>query len=94
MIHPQTLIKMFNYNAELIQRQTAVLTHATRGEEAILGVDSHIYHWENGSIAAYGGVMPRPLPTDENGRMNLHQIEATIQPTDVHLGSTRLLSLF
>lgn len=36
----------------------AVLTHCGRGEGAILGINSHIYHYEGGGLAALGGVFP------------------------------------
>jgi threonine aldolase len=69
----------------------AVLTHATRGDEAIIGQDAHIYCYEAGGMAALGNVMPRPLPTDHTGRMSLEQIEETIAPDDAHYGRTRLI---
>ncbi len=71
----------------------AVLTHATRGDEAIIGQDAHIFCYEAGGMAALGSVMPRPLPTDRMGRMNLDQIEETIAPDDAHYGRTRLILL-
>ena len=40
----------------------AVLLHAKRGTEAIVEADSHVYNHELGSMAAYGGVLPRVVP--------------------------------
>lgn len=69
----------------------AILTHATRGEEAICGQDAHTYLWEAGGMASLGGVVPHPLPTDEIGRMDLAQIEASIRPDNPHLPQSRLI---
>ena len=70
---------------------TAVLSHATRGEEAIVGQDSHTYLWEAGGMASLGGVVPHPLPTDAIGRMNLAQVEASVRHDDPHLPQSRLI---
>ena len=40
----------------------AVLAHATRGDEAILGNLSHTFLFEGGGMAALAGVSPYPLP--------------------------------
>ena len=37
----------------------AVQLHARRGTEAIVEASSHIYNYELGAMAAYGGVLPR-----------------------------------
>jgi threonine aldolase len=69
----------------------ALLAHATRGDEAILGVDAHIYCWEAGSMAALGGIIPHPLPTDALGRMSVPAVEDSIRDDDPHLPRTRLI---
>ncbi len=68
-----------------------ILTHATRGEEIIVGRDSHVMLWETGSISALGGVIPNTLPTDRTGRMSLEAVEAAVRYDDVHLPRTRLI---
>ena len=70
---------------------TAVLTHAGRGDEMIVGHDSHVMLWEAGSVAALGGVMPLTLPTDAIGRMDPAQVARSIRPLDDHLPRTRLI---
>ncbi|MCP4426130.1 MAG: low-specificity L-threonine aldolase [Chloroflexi bacterium] len=69
----------------------AILTHASRGDEAIVGQDSHTYLWEAGGMASLGGVIPHPLPTDAIGRMDLAQIEASIRGDDPHWPHSRLI---
>ncbi|WOD39226.1 low-specificity L-threonine aldolase [Nodosilinea sp. E11] len=71
----------------------AALTHAQRGDEAILGADAHTFCWEAGGIAVLGGITPRPLPTDSRGRMALDQIKAAIRSDNPHLPHSRLILL-
>ena len=70
---------------------TAILSHANRGDEAIVGEDSHTYLWEAGGMASLGGIVPHPLPTDAIGRMDLAQIEASVRPDNPHLPASRLI---
>ena len=69
----------------------ATLTHATRGDEAIMGQDAHVFLWEAGSMAGLGGVMPHTLPTDEQGRMDLTAVSQAIRPDNEHCPRTRLI---
>ena len=69
----------------------AVLAHAGRGDEAILGDDSHVFCWEAGGMAALGGVMPRPLPTDALGRMDPGAVEDAVREADPHVPHSRLV---
>jgi len=71
----------------------AVLAHAGRGDEAILGEDSHVFCWEAGGMAALGGVMPHPLPTDAIGRMDPGQVEDAVRWDDPHVARSRLVLL-
>ena len=71
----------------------AVLAHAGRGDQAILGQDSHIFCWEAGGMAALGGVMPHPLPTDAIGRMDPGQVEDAVRWDDPHVARSRLVLL-
>lgn len=71
----------------------AILTHAGRGDEAIVGQDGHTFCWEAGGMATLGGIVPRPLPTDDLGRMNLTEVEAAVRDDDPHLPRSRLILL-
>jgi threonine aldolase len=71
----------------------AALTHAQRGDEAILGEDAHTFCWEAGGIAVLGGITTRPLPTDSRGRMAVDQIKAAIRSDNPHLPHSRLVLL-
>jgi threonine aldolase len=71
----------------------AALSHAQRGDEAIMGEDAHTYCWEAGGMAVLGGITLRPLPTDSRGRMDLAQIRHAIREDDPHLPTSRLIVL-
>lgn len=71
----------------------AALSHAQRGDEAIMGEDAHTFCWEAGGMAVLGGITLRPLPTDARGRMDLGQIRAALREDDPHLPTSRLILL-
>lgn len=62
----------------------SLLAHGDRGREVILGDESHIYHYENGSASALGGLVFHPVPTDPDGTLPLDAIEAAIHLPDHH----------
>ncbi|MFO7538628.1 MAG: low-specificity L-threonine aldolase [Chloroflexota bacterium] len=72
---------------------TAILTHANRGDEAIVGLDAHTFRYEAGGMAVLGGITPNPLPTDEFGRLDADQVETAVRPNDPHYPRSRLLLL-
>lgn len=71
----------------------SILAHCGRGDEAIVGDQSHTYLYEQGGMAALGGVHPRVLPNRPDGTIDLDQIEAAIRPDNVHFPRSRLLIL-
>lgn len=72
----------------------AVLAHCGRGDEAILGNESHIFHYEAGGPSVLGGVALRPVATLPNGELPLDTLAAAIRdPDDSHEALTRLICL-
>ena len=71
----------------------AILAHCTRGDEVILGKDSHTFLFEAGGIAALGGVHPNQIPNQPDGTLALNDIRDNIRGDDPHLPITRLISL-
>jgi threonine aldolase len=59
----------------------SLLAHCGRGQEAIVGDESHIYHYEVGSASALGGIVFHPVPTAPDGTLPLAAIEAAIRPS-------------
>ncbi|MDD5604542.1 MAG: beta-eliminating lyase-related protein, partial [Dehalococcoidales bacterium] len=49
----------------------SVLTHTQRGEEIILGSQSHIFWYEVGGASALGGVVMRTVPNTPDGTIPL-----------------------
>lgn len=71
----------------------AILTHCGRGDEVILGDRSHTFLFEQGGMAALGGVTPHPLPNQDDGTLQLDDIADAIRPDNPHFPRTRLVCL-
>ncbi|XP_069808815.1 uncharacterized protein [Dendropsophus ebraccatus] len=74
----------------------SVMVHCrVRGSEVLLGAESHLYFYEQGSVAQVAGVFPRPVKTLKDGRLDLKDLENSIQHgyPDVHFAKTRLICL-
>jgi threonine aldolase len=71
----------------------ALLTHCRRGDEVILGDQSHTFVFEQGGMAALGGITPRPIPNQSDGTLVLEDIEGAIRTDNVHFPRTRLVCL-
>lgn len=69
------------------------MTHCGRGDEIILGGQSHIFFYEQGGTAALGGIHSRTIPNLPDGRLDLDEIENAIRPDNVHFPRTRLIIL-
>ena len=71
----------------------ALLVHCQRGDEVVVGSQSHIYLNEAGGMAALGGIQPYPVPNQADGTLALDDILASIRTEDVHHPITRLICL-
>ncbi len=71
----------------------SILTHCRRGEEVILGDQSHTFIYEAGGISALGGIHPHTVPNQTDGTLRPEDIEAAIRPDNVHFPRTRLICL-
>ena len=71
----------------------AMLAQAGRGDEVILGNRSHIHIFEQGGIAALGGIHPRPVPNQPDGTLRLEDIRAVIRPENIHFPRSRVVAL-
>ncbi len=69
------------------------LAHCGRGDEMILGNHSHTFFFEQGGSAAVGGIHPRTVPNQPDGKLALEEIETAIRGDNVHLPRTRLIML-
>jgi len=71
----------------------SVLSHCGRGDEAILGHLAHMHLFEQGGMAALGGVHPHTVHNGADGTMDLVAVEAAIRPDNVHHPRTRLIAV-
>ncbi len=71
----------------------ALLTHCGRGQEIIVGNQSHIYLNEVGGMAALAGCQACVVPNQPDGTLRLADIEGAIRSEDVHHARTRLICL-
>ncbi len=71
----------------------SIFAHCGRGEEMIVGQDSHVFLSEGGNPSALGGVSTYTLQTQPDGTLDLDQIEAAIRAENDHYPRTRLVSL-
>jgi threonine aldolase len=71
----------------------ALLVHCRRGDEVIVGNQSHIYLNEAGGMAALGGIQACPIQNQPDGTLALEEILASIRTEDIHHPITRLVCL-
>jgi threonine aldolase len=69
------------------------MAHCQRGDETILGDQSHVFFYEQGGASALGGIHPRTLPNEPDGTIALERIDAAIRPDDIHFPRSRLVIL-
>ena len=72
--------------------QIAINVHVQPGGEVITNVDSHIYKYEGGGIAKNSGASVR-LIHGNRGRITAEDVKEWINPDNVHLPVTQLVSL-
>ncbi|XP_056405820.1 uncharacterized protein LOC130297404 [Hyla sarda] len=74
----------------------SVMVHCrVRGSEVLVGDESHICFYEQGSSAQVAGVFPRAVRTLKDGCLDLNDLESRIQHgyPDVHFAQTSLICL-
>jgi threonine aldolase len=70
-----------------------LLVHCQRGDEVIVGNQSHIYLNEAGGMSALGGIQPCPLQNQPDGTLSPDDILDSVRSEDVHHPITRLICL-
>jgi threonine aldolase len=67
------------------------LAHCGRGDEIIIGSKGHTFLFEQGGAAALGGIHPRTVANQPDGKLALEDIEAAVRSDNVHFPRTRLI---
>ncbi|MBX6341869.1 MAG: DegT/DnrJ/EryC1/StrS family aminotransferase, partial [Thermomicrobiaceae bacterium] len=57
----------------------ALLSHCGRGDEAILGDESHIFWFESGGAAALGGIPFNLVPNGRFGELDLGAVQRAVR---------------
>ena len=71
----------------------SILTHCQRGDEIIVGDNTHIFRGEAGGASALGGISYHTLPNDERGMLDPDEVAAAVKPADVHYPHTAMVAL-
>jgi len=58
----------------------SLLTHCNRGDEVVMGDQSHIFWYEMGAVSALGGVHVRTVANSEDGTLPLDALRTAIRP--------------
>ena len=72
--------------------QVALMTFCSRGEEVIMGKESHIYNLEGAATSAVAQVQIRTVSA-ENGVYDIDEIKNSINTGDIQKAKTSLISL-
>lgn len=64
-----------------------------RGSEYIVGDQAHIYMWEQGGAAQFGGAHPRVLQNQKDGTLLLADLSDAIRHDDIHFPITKVLCI-
>jgi threonine aldolase len=72
--------------------QLCLLTHTLRGDEVILGGNSHIMMHEVGASSVIAGVQLRNIET-ENGQLPIEKVKRFIREDDIHYPRTGLICM-
>jgi threonine aldolase len=100
-----TVVELEEFAAKLVGKEAALfvpsgtfgnqlclLTHCKRGDEVILGDDSHIVVHEVGAASVIAGVQLRTLQSNK-GELNPIDVKSKIRGNDIHFPSTGLICI-
>jgi len=72
----------------------ALLAHAGRGDEIMLGHEAHTFVYEAGGSAALGSIHPHHLPNQADGTIRLEDIENAVRDSsDAHFPRSVLVTI-
>ena len=71
----------------------SVLTHCRRGNEIIVGTESHMFQNEVGGASALAGVQVATVANDRRGMMDPDEVEAAIRGDNIHFPPTGLICI-
>jgi threonine aldolase len=70
-----------------------ILSHTGRGDEVLLGRNSHIYNWEQGNVSSLASCIMTGIDTHRDGTFDPEDLRAAISYDDPHVPRTRLVCI-
>jgi threonine aldolase len=70
-----------------------ILSHTERGDEIVIGDQSHVFRYEVGGTAVVGGLQVYALPNTARGRIASDAVRAAIRGSDIHEPRTGCIAL-
>jgi threonine aldolase len=70
-----------------------ILTLTTRGDQVLLGRQSHLYNWEQGNVSSLAGCVMAPLDTLPDGTFDVEALCQAVSYDDPHVPRARLVCL-
>jgi threonine aldolase len=71
----------------------SVISHCQRGQEVILGAESHVFYYEVAGAAVVGGLGYRTIQENSMGHLSAEQVASAIRGQNIHFPTTGLLCL-
>ncbi len=71
----------------------SILAQCERGQEIILGEQTHIYNAEGGGASTLGGVAFHPIPNTNIGTLDLNQVENAVRFGNIHWSPTAMVAI-
>jgi len=76
----------------IMANQAGLLAQGLPGDEILVGARAHLLHYEEGSVAAHGGMMFRTIGSDR-GSPTEEAVRAALRPPSLFQPRTRILAL-
>lgn len=76
----------------IMANQAGLLSLGAPGTEVLLEARAHLLHYEEGSIAAHGGMTPRPIPSAD-GLLTPEELAGALRPPSRFHPEIRILAL-
>lgn len=73
--------------------QIAIACHTSPGDEVVCEARSHVMDYEMAGMARLSGVMPRPVPGRDGGRLAWEDVRAAIRPRTTYNAGTGLVAI-
>lgn len=70
-----------------------ILALTNRGDQVLVGRQSHVYNWEQGNVSTLANCVMTPVETRNDGTFAPEEVRASISYDDPHVPRTRLVCM-